>query len=110
VRVFEVESTTTMTSGLQRGSNLPAATPKVMVLPAGREDDLKRKMESPLFREHFTGENWQTLHFEVLREAFAKSKAKTKLEPLYGQKKGWDDGARRGSAGAAGQLQLRLRV
>jgi 16S rRNA G966 N2-methylase RsmD len=84
---FEVESTTTMTSGLQRGSNLPAATPKVMVLPADREDDLRRKMESPLFREHFTGESWQTLQFEVLREAFSKSKAKTKLEPLYGQKK-----------------------
>ena len=87
VGAFEVESTTTMTSGLQRGSNLSAATPKVMVIPAGREDDLTRKMESPLFREHFTGENWQTLQFEVLRAAFDKTKAKTKLESLYGQKK-----------------------
>jgi len=87
VCVFEVESTTTMTSGLQRGSNLPAAIPKVMVLPADREDDLKRKMESPLFRDHFNGENWQTMQFELLRAAFSKSKTKTKLESLYGQKK-----------------------
>lgn len=87
VGAFEVESTTTMTSGLQRGSNLPSATPKIMVLPAAREEDLARKMESPLFRDHFNTENWRTIQFEVLREAFAKSKAKTKLEPLFGQKK-----------------------
>jgi hypothetical protein len=85
--VFEVESTTTMTSGLQRGSNLPKTTPKVMVIPEAREADLKRKMESPLFSEYFVGDHWRTLYFETLRTAFAKTKAKTKLEPLFGQKK-----------------------
>jgi len=33
VRAFEVECTTTMTSGLQRGSNLPATVPKTMSFP-----------------------------------------------------------------------------
>jgi 16S rRNA G966 N2-methylase RsmD len=87
VRAFEVESTTTMTSGLQRGSNLPKATPKIMVIPEDRENDLNRKMESPLFKEHFSGDNWQLIYFENLRQAFTKTKAKTKLDDLYGVKK-----------------------
>ena len=53
VRAFEVECTTTMTSGLQRGSNLPADVPKTMVIPEEREKDFERKMKSPLFSEHF---------------------------------------------------------
>ncbi len=36
IRAFEVECTTTMTSGLQRGSNLPAHVPKTMVIPEER--------------------------------------------------------------------------
>lgn len=87
MRAFEVESTTTMTSGLQRGSNLPKETPKIMVIPEDREGDLKRKMESPLFNEHFNGDNWQLIYFEGLRQAFAKTKAKTKLEDICGVKK-----------------------
>lgn len=87
VRAFEVESTTTMTSGLQRGSNLPKTTPKIMVIPEDREGDLRRKMESPLFSEHFSGDNWNLIYFENLRQAFTKTKAKTKPEELYGVKK-----------------------
>ena len=87
VRAFEVESTTTMTSGLQRGSNLPAATPKIMVIPEDRESDLKRKMESPLFSEHFLKDGWDLLFFGALREAFARSKAKTPIDSLLGKKK-----------------------
>ncbi len=87
VRAFEVESTTTMTSGLQRGSNLPQATPKVMVIPEDREGDLKRKMESPLFKERFEGDNWQLIYFGSLRQAFAKTKTRTKVSELYGSKK-----------------------
>jgi 16S rRNA G966 N2-methylase RsmD len=87
VRAFEVECTTTMTSGLQRGSNLPAHVPKTTVLPEERDADFERKMKSPLFSEHFHKDNWTLVYFNSLREAFTKTKARTALEPLFGQKK-----------------------
>jgi len=87
VRAFEVECTTTMTSGLQRGSNLPVTVPKTMVIPEEREDDFGRKMKSPLFSEYFQKDNWTLAYFNALREAFTKSKAKTDLESLFGKKK-----------------------
>ena len=82
---FEVESTTTMTSGLLRGSNLPPATPKIMVLPEERDPDFQRKMESPLFQERFSGDNWARLYFDILRQSFAKTREQTRLEALYGR-------------------------
>jgi 16S rRNA G966 N2-methylase RsmD len=87
VRAFEVECTTTMTSGLQRGSNLPASVPKTMIIPEEREDDYQRKMKSPLFSEHFAKDNWTLAYFNALREAFTKTKAKMDLESLLGKKK-----------------------
>lgn len=87
IRAFEVECTTTMTSGLQRGSNLPATVPKTMVIPEEREDDFNRKMKSPLFSEYFQKDNWTLAYFNALREAFTKTKAKTDLESLFGKKK-----------------------
>lgn len=87
VRAFEVECTTTMTSGLQRGSNLPADVPKTMVIPEERETDFERKMKSPLFNEHFQKDNWTLAYFNALREAFTKTKAKTNLESLFNKKK-----------------------
>jgi 16S rRNA G966 N2-methylase RsmD len=87
VHAFEVECTTTMTSGLQRGSNLPATVPKTMVIPEDRESDFERKMKSPLFSEHFAKDNWTLAYFDALREAFTKTKAKTDLESLFNQKK-----------------------
>lgn len=87
VQAFEVESTTTMTSGLQRGSNLPRTTPKIMVIPEERENDLARKMESPLFSEHFLKDGWSLIFFGAFRAATSKTKEKTALESLLGQKK-----------------------
>jgi hypothetical protein len=87
VRAFEVECTTSMTSGLQRGSNLPANVPKTMVIPEEREGDFERKMKSPLFSEHFARDNWGLLYFNALIQAYGKTKAKTSLENLLGQKK-----------------------
>jgi hypothetical protein len=84
---FEVESTTTMTSGLQRGSNLPANIPKTMVIPEERERDHERKMRSPLFSEHFVNDNWNLLFFDAFRQAFTKHKTKIALESLFGKKK-----------------------
>lgn len=87
VRAFEVESTTTMTSGLQRGSNLAGNVPKTMVIPEEREGDFQRKMKSPLFSEHFLKDNWTLVFFNALREAFTKTKGRTALESLFGLKK-----------------------
>jgi hypothetical protein len=87
IRAFEVECTTTMTSGLQRGSNLSATVPKTMVIPEEREQDFERKMKSPLFSEHFEKDNWTLAYFNTLREAFTKTKAKTALEALFGKTK-----------------------
>ncbi len=84
---FEVESTTTMTSGLQRGSNLPADVPKTMAIPEERERDHQRKMQSPLFSEHFAKDNWNLLFFDAFREAFSKNKTRTSFESLFGKKK-----------------------
>jgi hypothetical protein len=84
VTAFEVEATTTMTSGLQRGSNLPAETKKIMVLPEERQPDFERKMQSPLFHLHFTNESWSLLYFDAFRQTFNKSRVSTAIEKLLG--------------------------
>lgn len=81
---FEVESTTTMTSALQRGSNLPGGVLKVMVLPEARKVDYDRKMQSPMFRDIFVAQGWQLLFFDKFREAFSKSKESTSIDALFG--------------------------
>jgi len=86
VMAFEVEATTTMTSALLRGSNLPAKTPKIMVLPEEREDDFRRKMQSPLFNERYERDSWTNLYFDALRSGFSKAKEKTSIEALLGAK------------------------
>ena len=57
-----------------------------MVIPEERENDYQRKMKSPLFCEHFEKDNWTLVYFNALREAFAKNKARTVLEGLFGLK------------------------
>jgi putative DNA methylase len=84
ITAFEIESTTTMTSGLQRGSSLPATTRKIMVLPEDRIADFNRKMLSPLFSEHFNQESWDLLFFDKFRTAYSKTKAGTRIEDLLG--------------------------
>jgi 16S rRNA G966 N2-methylase RsmD len=82
---FEVESTTTMTSALQRGSNLPVGVLKVMVLPEERKVDFDRKMQSPMFRDFFAAQGWKLLFFDKFREAFGKSKESTSIAELFGK-------------------------
>jgi len=67
VSAFEVESTTTMTSALVRGSNLLPETPKYLVIPEEREEQFTRKMKSPMFAERFATDRWQVLFFDTLR-------------------------------------------
>ncbi|MBN2061122.1 MAG: site-specific DNA-methyltransferase [Deltaproteobacteria bacterium] len=84
--IFEVESTTAMTSALMRGSNVDKEVDKFMVLPEEREGQLMRKMTSPLFKDHFENENWQLIYFDTLRNAYTKEKAKTDIYSLINQK------------------------
>jgi len=85
IYAFEVESTTTMTSGLQRGSNLPHDTPKIMVIPEERRGDFTRKMQSPLFNENFKKSEWSLLYFDMLRNVYSKRGALTTIENLLGK-------------------------
>lgn len=84
---FEVEASTSMTSGLMRGSNLPAYVPKYLVIPAEREAQLKKKMRSPLFQERFVSDSWRVLFFSTLFDSYSKSKEKLDIERLVGKLK-----------------------
>ncbi|MDL1959388.1 MAG: DNA adenine methylase [Deltaproteobacteria bacterium] len=86
--IFEVESTTTMTSALMRGSNVYQRVDKFMVLPEEREGQLRNKLTSPLFKDHFENENWQLIYFDTLRDAYVKQKAKTDIYSLINKKTG----------------------
>ena len=86
--IFEVESTTTMTSALMRGSNVDKRVNKFMVLPEEREGQLRNKLTSPLFKDHFENENWQSIYFDTLRNAYLKQKAKTDIYSLINKKTG----------------------
>lgn len=84
---FEVESTTSMTSGLVRGSNLDSGVPKYLVLPDERNDQLKRKMKSPMFAERFQKDGWKVLFFDTIRANYNKLKThKVFIEDLTDHK------------------------
>jgi DNA modification methylase len=69
---IEVESTTSMTSALQRGSNVDAQVPKIMLFPLDRYHQFERKMKNPLFYERFKYDNWNFLLFEELIRSWNK--------------------------------------
>ena len=83
--IFEVESTTAMTSALMRGSNVDREVDKFLVLPEERGGQFKNKMTSPLFKEHFDNENWKLLYFDTLRIAYTKQKARIDIYGLLGK-------------------------
>src|SRR4030066_2001109 len=82
---FEVECTTSMTSALQRGSNLNKNVKKVMLLPVERMRQLARKMKTPMFSERFEQDNWNIILFDVLYNNWNKNKARIKIEDLFGK-------------------------
>lgn len=83
---FEIESTTSMTSGLQRGSNIDSQVIKYLVIPEDREDQLLQKIKSPMFSERFTKDNWRVLYFNALKEEYSKHKGKTDIQGLIDKK------------------------
>ena len=102
--IFEIESTTTMTSALMRGSNVDERVDKFMVLPEEREGQLRNKLTSPLFKDHFENENWQLIYFDTLRNAYAKQKGKTDIYSLINKK----TGTSKNRGGLAIQIQGQL--
>lgn len=84
--VFEVEATTSMTEALKRGSNVHASVPKYLVIPQEREDQLLRKLRSPLFGERFLQDSWKCLFSEVLDRAFERQRGKVAITTLIAKK------------------------
>jgi 16S rRNA G966 N2-methylase RsmD/DNA-directed RNA polymerase subunit RPC12/RpoP len=73
---FEIEFSTSMTSGLVRGSNIDSAVAKYLVIPEEREEQFKRKQKSPMFAERFEMDNWNLLFFDAIRHLYKKLKSK----------------------------------
>jgi len=84
--VFEIEATTSMTEALKRGSNIDPSIPKYLVIPQEREDQLLRKLRSPLFSEWFQKDSWKCLFFEALERAYQKEKGKLDVTALVAKK------------------------
>lgn len=80
--IFEIESTTSMTSALQRGSNVDKDVPKIMLFPVDRFKQFERKMKTPLFSERFIEDNWKFILFEELYKAWSSLKAKLVIEGI----------------------------
>ncbi len=84
--VFEVEATTSMTEALKRGSNVNPSVPKYLVIPQEREDQLARKLRSPLFGDRFQQDSWKCLFSEVLDKAFERQRGKLDITTLVAKK------------------------
>ena len=84
--LFEVETTTSMTSGLQRGSNVENSVPKFLVIPEEREAQFSQKMKSPMFSERFNSDNWKIIYCGALTEEFLKHRGKTDIEKIVDTK------------------------
>jgi len=78
---FEVENSTTITSALERGSNLPDRknTKKMILIPKDRAKLLNRKIREPMFKDTFILDKWQVAFYEEL-EKFSHKKNITEDE------------------------------
>ena len=62
---FEIENTTDFIAAIQRGSNLSRETPKIMVLPDERQQELKRTQD-PMFVSNFRNYQWRYMTYCAL--------------------------------------------
>jgi 16S rRNA G966 N2-methylase RsmD len=84
---FEVEFSTSMTSGLVRGSNIDSKVDKYLVIPEEREEQFNRKQKSPMFAERFEKDNWNLLFFDAIRHLYKKLRSKeVELGSIVGKK------------------------
>ncbi len=79
---IEVESTTSMTSALQRGSNIQKEVPKIMLFPSDRYNQFERKLKNPMFTERYEGDSWSFILFEELYKAWNKKWDKQLLDDI----------------------------
>jgi hypothetical protein len=87
VSSFEIEFSTSMTSGLVRGSNIDSSVSKYLVIPEEREEQFKRKQKSPMFAERFEKDNWNLLFFDSIRHLYKKLKSKQiRLDSIINKK------------------------
>lgn len=64
---FEVENSTSITSALERCSNLPdSTTQKIIVLPEIRKNFFNERMKNPFFHDFYEKENWKKIWYEDL--------------------------------------------
>ena len=80
--VIEVESTTSMTSALHRGSNFNHELPKLMHFPKDRFRQFVRKMKTPLFYERYSEDNWKFIIFEELYKSWNNKNIATIFEEI----------------------------
>jgi len=79
--IFEVESTTSITSALMRGSNLKPEIAKYIVIPFERVEEVRKKMKNPMFHEYFTEGSWSVILFDDIIKNYRKLlKCEVKLE------------------------------
>ncbi len=66
--IFEVENTTSITSALERGSNIPGNydCKKVIILPNERKGFLIRKLNEPMFNENFKKYSWSITYYDEI--------------------------------------------
>jgi hypothetical protein len=77
---FDVESTTTITSAVIRGTNIPTKdTMRVIVIPPEREDELLRRITEPALKNAIESNKWGIMLFGELEE-ISKTKKK-KIDP-----------------------------
>ncbi len=86
VAAFEIETTTAMTEALKRGSNIDPKVLKYMIIPQDREEQLQRKLKSPLFADRFVQDSWKVIYAEKLDSVYAKEKEDVDVEAIQGVK------------------------
>ncbi|HEY5534292.1 MAG TPA: DNA methyltransferase [Ignavibacteria bacterium] len=86
IKAFEVESSTSMTMALQRGSNIDAKVKKYMLMPYDRKDQFKDKFKSPLFSERFINDSWNIIYFETFRETYNELKKNLDIDKIIDTK------------------------
>lgn len=79
---FEVESTTTISEAIVRGSFYPnPTTRRFFVIPRRREELLHRKVNAPVFRDRVQEYGWRFMFFERLERFFDANETRRRLKP-----------------------------
>ena len=65
--MFEVENSTSITSALERCSNVKKTDlQRMIVMPKARDKFLARKMKEPMFQDYFQKDKWRILWYESI--------------------------------------------